>query len=418
MESAGIGLCPRIRGGVGGVRRAATAVVSGLRLLNPEERGQLGPRLAEPIEYRKSGLSLNHVAGCPLECAYCIRHEYGGYGLKVPRLLMDDEQAVAALVGHRFFVPDVTPVQLFNRATDPMLPMVKPHTFAVARMLDARGLRNQLLIITRWRVDEADCAVLNGLRNLRVTVLVTHSNITDPGIEPVDSAIARESLRAAFVAAERYRVVLYWRPLVPGLNDSQADLALAAELSRSAHATVFTGLFYREQIRAYYREAGLPEPYVEPARRKILPAELDRRVVDYFARHAGGAALFRKTSCAVAYAHDLPDFNGHFAIRELCDICPTTQQRRCAAVFRRPDVGEVAAAAAGLGATSEPVVTRRAVVTTGLDEQARYFLQHRLRFQVHDAALPHQPGRHGRADTDRPTDGPPTAPASPRGEGD
>jgi hypothetical protein len=101
-----------------------------------------------------------------------------------------------------------------------------------------------------------DCAALNELRNLRVTVLVTHSNITDPRIEPVDSAVARESLRTAFACAERYRVVLYWRPLVPQLNDTEADLALAAELSGSAHATVFTGLFFREQIRAYYREMG------------------------------------------------------------------------------------------------------------------------------------------------------------------
>jgi DNA repair photolyase len=414
MEAAEVSLCRRITGGAaggadrrtcrGGRWRTAAAVVSGLRLLSPTERAGLEPRLAEPIEYRKSGLSLNHVAGCPLQCAYCIRHEYGGYGLKVPRLLMSDEQAVAELVGHRLFVPDVTPLQLLNRATDPMLPAVKPHTLAVARLLDARGLRNHLLIITRWRIEPEDCAALNELQSLRVTVLVTHSNITDERIEPVDSGIARESLRTAFAAARRYRVVLYWRPLVPGLNDSQADLALAAELSRSAHATVFTGLFFRAQIRAYYRRLGLPEPYAEPARRKILPAELDRRVVDFFARHAGGAALFRKTSCAVAHAHGLPDFNGHFGIRELCDICPSVQQRRCGAGFRRPDVDEVAAVAAGLGATSPPVVTERAVITAGLDEQARYFLQHRLRYQVHDAALPHQVGRHGRADTGWPAE--------------
>ena len=30
--------------------------------------------LREVIEYRKSGLSLNHVVGCPLDCGYCVRH--------------------------------------------------------------------------------------------------------------------------------------------------------------------------------------------------------------------------------------------------------------------------------------------------------------------------------------------------------
>ena len=83
--------------GCGGGRPAVT----GLRVLTAAERAGLAPRLREVVEYRKSGLSLNHVAGCPLDCGYCIRHEYGNFGMKVPRLLMSDEEAVAALVGHR-----------------------------------------------------------------------------------------------------------------------------------------------------------------------------------------------------------------------------------------------------------------------------------------------------------------------------
>lgn len=372
--------------------------MSGLRLLSAAEAAQLSPRMRQVVEYRKSGLSLNHVAGCPLECAYCIRHEYGNWAMKIPRLLMRDEDAVAELLGHRFFAPHRTPLQLFNRATDPMLPSVLPHTLNVARLLDARGLTNHLLIITRWWVDADVCAALNELRHLKVTLLVTHSNIADRRIEPVDSGIARQSLRTAYEHADRYRVVLYWRPIIPGLNDGPADLALAAELSRTAHATVFTGLFYREQIRAYYRDANLPEPYADVARRKFLPAELETRVVDYFAEHAPTVALFRKTSCGVSHAHGLPDYNGHYGIRELCDICPVGQVLRCAGAFERPDKPTVAAAAAQMGATVFPRITDRAVITVGLDEQRRYWMQHRLGYQVHDADQPHH--RHGRADTD------------------
>jgi DNA repair photolyase len=388
--------------------------VTGLRLLSGAEASGLGLGLREVVEYRKSGLSLNHVAGCPLDCAYCIRHEYGNWAMKTPRLLMPDAEAVDALVGHRFFNPHVTPLQLFNRATDPMLPPVLPHTLTVARLLDARGLTNHLLIITRWRIDEQTCAALNELRSLKVTVLVTHSNITDPRIEPVDSGIARRSLRTAYEHARRYRVVLYWRPIVPGLNDSAVDLDMAASLSRWAHATVFTGLFYRDQIRAYYQAAGLPEPYEAGARRKILPAELERRILDHFAASAPGVALFRKTSCAVSAVHGLPDYNGHYGIRELCDICPTGQVDRCAAAFTRPTAEQAAAAAAAMDAAAAEV-TDRAVVTTGLDEQRRYWMQHRLGYQVHDAALPHQLRWHGRADEGwpAPTALPSDPPASP-----
>jgi len=64
--------------------------MTGLRLLTDAEHATLPARLREVVEYRKSGLSLNHVAGCPLECAYCIRHEYGGFGA-----------ALGQIFGHR-----------------------------------------------------------------------------------------------------------------------------------------------------------------------------------------------------------------------------------------------------------------------------------------------------------------------------
>ena len=44
--------------------------MTGLRVLPAGEVARLPARLREVVEYRKSGLSLNHVAGCPLDCAY------------------------------------------------------------------------------------------------------------------------------------------------------------------------------------------------------------------------------------------------------------------------------------------------------------------------------------------------------------
>ena len=73
--------------------------------------------------------------------------------------------------------------------------------------------------------------------------------------------------------------MLYWRPIVPGLNDSGRAHRPRLELSQHAHATVFTGLFFREEIAAYYRENGLPEPYQETARRKIMPEQSEQRIL-------------------------------------------------------------------------------------------------------------------------------------------
>ncbi|WP_432104082.1 radical SAM protein [Streptomyces sp. bgisy091] len=357
----------------------------------------LKPELAEVIEYRKSGLSLNWIIGCPLECGYCIRHTFDNFEMKVPRRLMSDEEAVRRLVSHPYFRPHKTPIQLLNRATDPMLPVVKPHVFNVLRQLDDHGLTNHVLVITRWRVTPEDCAVLNSFKNLRLTVLVTHSNIQDAKIEPVDSKIAAESLRTLFEHAKNYRTVLYWRPIVPGLNDSDTDIARARELAQHAHATVFTGLFFRDEIAAYYESHGLTMPYEETARRKIMPEAAERRILDAFEADGSWGPLFRKTSCGVAYAHGEADYNGHYGVRELCDICPKEQIAKCEAAWVKPDLANVTQEARGLGATGPIEVNDRAIVVEGLDEPPRYYLQHGFGYQCHDRAKPHHYRQHGRA---------------------
>jgi hypothetical protein len=259
-----------------------------------------------------------------------------------------------------------------------------------------------VLVITRYRVSEADCQRLGLLRNLKLTLLFTYSGIDDQRIEPFPSRVAAASLETASRHSQRrYRTVLYWRPLVPGLNDSPEQLAQAVELSRSGDATVFTGLFFRDEIAAYYRSAGLPTPYTETARRKIMPETLEARVLAAF-RQLGGGPLFRKTSCAVSFAHGLPDYNGHVGIQELCDICPLDQLKLCERSHRPPTARKIEEVAATLPEAKELQVmeiTEREVTVSGLpDEQPRYFLQHALGYQVHDVRHPHRSKHHGRAD--------------------
>jgi DNA repair photolyase len=369
-------------------------------LLTRDQIDRLPDRARDVVEYRKSGLSLNHIQGCPLGCAYCIRHTYGLWDQDQPRALMPDSAAVEELVNHRYFQPHVTPIQLFNRATDPFLPVVRPHTFAVLEALDERGLTNHVLVITRHQMKPEDVLRLNLFRHLKVTLLFTYSGIDNKDIEPYPSHVAAGSLKLMSAPTKRrYRTVLYWRPLVPGLNDTDEHLATAHELSKHADATVFTGLFYRDQIAEYYKANGLTEPYDETARRKIVPETLEKRVLDVFSNLT---ALFRKTSCAVSYAHNLPDYNGHYGVRELCEICPLSQLELCASAHRVPtdeDMHQVARVLPEADHLKVVDITERAAVVTGLAvEQPRYFLQHALGFQVHDANHPHHANRHGRAD--------------------
>lgn len=164
-------------------------------LLDNDQVARLPVRAREVVEYRKSGLSLNHIQGCPLDCAYCIRHTYGLWDQRQPRALMSDAEAVEQLVSHRYFQPHITPIQVLNRATDPFLPSVRQHTLAILANLDGRGLRNHVLVITRHQMKPADIVLLNQLANLRVTLLFTYSGTNDKHTEPYPSQIAADSLK-------------------------------------------------------------------------------------------------------------------------------------------------------------------------------------------------------------------------------
>ncbi|PAQ06724.1 radical SAM protein [Mesorhizobium temperatum] len=365
--------------------------MSKLRVAGPD----LPAALKQVIDYRKSGLSLNHVVGCPLDCGYCVRHLFANYEMKKPHLVVGDTEAIEALVGHWAFQPDTTPIQIFNRATDPFLPMVKDHLFTCLEDLDQRGLTNPVLVITRWHVEPADVARLEHLRNLKLTILVTWSGIENDKIEPVDSGIAERSLEVLSRHAVRTKSILYWRPIIAGLNDTDLHFARARGLAALADATVFTGLFFRDEIRAHFKAIGVPDLYSDVARRKIFPVGVERRVLEAFT----GIPLFRKTSCGVAFAHGISDYNGHYGVQEICDICPILQVGLCAAAHLKPPMPrvEALAATAGLDPGSISIDDRRIEVADS-NEQQRYFMQHSLNYQVHDRKHPHHLGRHGRAE--------------------
>ncbi len=347
------------------------------------------------VDYRKSGLSLNHIVGCPLDCGYCVRHLFSNFDMKRPHLVMDDYSAVNTLVAHWAFQEGLTPIQLFNRATDPFLPSVKEHLFLTLEELDRRELTNPVLVITRWHVESEDVVRLERLNNIKLTILVTWSGIDDKRLEPVDSKIAEESLKVLGSAARRTKKIFYWRPLISGVNDTEEHMEKAKELSKYADATVFTGLFYRNEMRDYFRNMGLQDLYEEIARRKVLPYDTEKRVLKAF----NGRALFRKTSCGVSFAHGVSDYNGHYCIQELCDICPPQQVLICKKAHQKPSMDEIYKVMnlAQLN-TNEIFIDERRIELVGTTEQQRYFVQHALNYQVHDKKHPHIVKRHGRAE--------------------
>jgi len=370
-----------------------------LPLLSDQAKAKLDPYMALIVGYRKSGLSLNHIIGCPLDCGYCVRHFWGNFDVKVPHLLCSTDEAIGQLVNHHAFQPHITPIQLFNKATDPFLPGVKPHLFQVLHGLDRHGHTNHVLVITRFKVTAADMAELETLRHLQVTLLFTYSGIADPRVEPIaKSEVTVNSIHTAATYKKRTGVILYWRPIVPGWNDAPETMASVLDVARDVDAIVFTGYYHKSENAGYLRELGVDVPYGDGyARRKVMPAELDARVVSAWRTSGIATPLFRKTSCGVAYAHAAPDYNGHWGVRELCNICPAAQQQRCMGSYRKPTPADVDAVLARLGYATDYLIDDGHVWTHGLGEQRRYAVQHTLQHQIWELDQPHYLHAHGRS---------------------
>jgi DNA repair photolyase len=363
-----------------------------------EQQANLDPYMATIVGYRKSGLSLNHIIGCPLDCGYCVRHFWGNFEVKLPQLLIPTDEAIERLIGHEAFQPHITPIQLFNKATDPFLPGVKPHLFNVLRSLDARKFTNHVLVITRFKVTEADMAVLEQLQHIRVTLLFTYSGIQDARVEPIaKSELTIGSIRTAAANKRRTGVVLYWRPIVPGWNTAPETMAGVLAAGRDVDAIVFTGYYHKPENAEYLRGLGVEVPFGDDyARRKTLPAELDALVVNAWRESGIATPLFRKTSCGVAYAHGVADYNGHWGVRELCDICPEKQRKLCIAGYQEPTAAGMDRVLAQLGYSTDYVIEPGHVWTHGLGEQRRYAIQHTLRHQIWELDQPHFLHAHGR----------------------
>jgi hypothetical protein len=275
-----------------------------------------------------------------------------------PHLRCATGEAIDQLIDHQAFRPHATPIRLLDKV-EPFQAGVAQHLLHILRDLDRRGWTNHVQITTGGEVTARDLAELAAMRHLRVTLLFRYSGIADIRVEP---AVVLASLqRVAAVRERRTGVVLDWRPIVPGRNDSDEQMTRVFSAARHADAIVFTG----HQLDS-----------------SGDPAALDDRVVGAWRESGINTPLLRKTSCGVSYSHRAADYNGQFGVPTLCDICPAAQRLRCADDYREFTSAELEGALAELGLESEYLIEDGRVRTSGLRAESRYSLQHALRHQV------------------------------------
>lgn len=286
----------------------------------------------EPIVLAKSFICLNSVFGCRNDCLYCFKQNWDFKNKFLPQVLFTPADILKNLLSYRYYSPNI-PLAIHNSATDPFQKGVKEVTFEILDGLEKRKIKNIVGLITKEYVNLDDLKRLEKYQQVRPVIFLTYSGLTER-IEKVVKEKRLETMKNLKKA--NLKKVLYYRPVIAGVNDSQENIKHIIELGEKYFdCIVRSALKLDLNIVQYMAKRGVrfDKKYdvgvnIHDSLKK-LPKETREKVDLHLAK--AKIPYFKKTSCAISWLYHQADYNAHW-IREgiYCSpTCPSEQKKRC-----------------------------------------------------------------------------------------
>ncbi|KKR80442.1 MAG: hypothetical protein UU73_C0001G0212 [Candidatus Daviesbacteria bacterium GW2011_GWA1_41_61] len=294
----------------------------------------------EPIVLAKNFLCLNAVAGCRNNCVYCYKHGWDIKNRFVPQQFAEVEDILSSLPNHRYFHPKI-PLAIHNSATDPFQKEVEATTFKIMDGLEVRGMTNIVGLITKEYLPTEVINRLENYKNIRPVIFVTFSGLP-PEYEKVVDERRLETMEN--LSKSHLPRILYYRPIIEGVNDSEKTIRRIMELGEKYfHCIVRSALKLDVSIVEYMTKRGLPVDSGYDIGLNIHDSlkqmsARSRARVDYLLGRSK-VPYFKKTSCAISCLFNQPDYNCQWIRPEIyCSpLCPQSQKEICAqAVLSQP----------------------------------------------------------------------------------
>lgn len=279
------------------------------------------------VEHTTSWLIVNPVKGCSLGCTYCFRAKW--HPDEQPLVEYSTDQAFSALVASPEFAPNQTPLSINASSTDAFLPMAAPSTFRFLDLLEEHGFRNPVGLITKIGPRRTLCQRLAAYRHVRPIIFMSVSllpaNIEPAPLPPRIRALA--SLRALDMPS-----VLYFRPIIVGLNDSPSHITEALQIAERFCTSVAVGGLRRSpEIDQQMAMGGLTLHGDPEFLEKRLPGDFLERI--HLLRDKLGLSIpiYTHTSCALSNALRIPNYNSLAILKpDSCTpSCPDHQRHLC-----------------------------------------------------------------------------------------
>lgn len=258
---------------------------------------------------RPCGMTVHTGIGCPLGCIYCYIYDMGFPGKATPYPL-SPLQLVYALLSNPYFIPGPRGTLVaIGSVTEPFLPETRQRAIEYIEAI-AGYLKNPIQFSTKARLGPGDAERLKradpGISPLITIISLRKAHILEPNAPP-----PRERLETIRILGEKgLKPILFYRPIIPGVNDEEAEQVFRAAAENGATAVVLGGLRVTPGILARLRAAGLDTGEIErrlrrrPRQREQLPVYI-RDIKTRLAAMASrtGLIVFPQACMANLYTH-------------------------------------------------------------------------------------------------------------------
>ncbi len=341
------------------------------------------------VEYLKTYLSLNSIAGCPVGCKYCFLSPLGISPAK-PTKIIEESELVNKLLNSPYFIPGETILSLNNRTEPFFNGFTKESTFKILDLLNQNGLNNPTTITTKGGISKGDVSYLDSLDNLKLFLIVTYNGLPKE-VEPLDHKIQLDTMINLKRNTKKVNIFHQFRPIIVRYNDSHEKIHEVLSVAQKyCDCSIFAGLRLNESMRKRMEKEGLDiKMNLSPEHKYIFPTfvnQIMKIASDEYPDHP----IFRHTSCALSWRLSISDFNAHWSKGQCHSNC--YNYRRCNEERGKPNEKRVKELLEKLNLKNDFEIKKDLLLIGGeISQEDRSFLRHNLKYPIKSENLKKTP---------------------------
>ena len=205
-----------------------------------------------------------------------------------------------------------------NNQTEPFLnTAVTNSTLKILEEMEKHGMKNPVMLITKGYIDDKLAKRLSDFK-LKIIVLYTFSGLSET-FENRDEKRQIETMEI-LSRYKNIKLVNYYRPVIEGVNTDEKTIKhVTSIVTKYCSESIISGLRVNTNMRKIFKEIGITFPEILDYSHKYLEPDTFERIKKAFRKIDSDYPIFKKTSCGVAYAAGVTDYNGHSARIYYCN---------------------------------------------------------------------------------------------------